>query len=248
MKTIKERRKARVLELITDRFGGNKAAFAKAIGRPAPNVHRMLAEPSGAAKDARGIGEELARDIENLLGLRPLWLDEFDHNDQATIEPNTEQYSDALNFVRSMYSKDDKPIDPRHYGMIPLISWVQAGGFCSAPDLLAPGDAIEWVPALRKFGKHTYALRVNGDSMVSPYPGQKSYPPGTIIYVDPDKAITNGCRVVVRIHDQQDATFKVYSEDAGVRYLKPLNTQYRTMEMTPEMTICGVVVGSWIEE
>lgn len=131
---------------------------------------------------------------------------------------------------------------------IPLISWVQAGFFCAAPDLLAPGDAEKWLPSHKNHGSHTYALRVQGSSMVSPYPGQRSYPEGTIIYVDPDRAITNGCRVVVRIHDSEEATFKEYVEDAGKRYLRPLNPQFPTIEMTKEMQICGVVVLATMEE
>lgn len=249
MQTVKERRRSKVLLLIKEKFGGNKAAFAKAIGRPAPNVHRMLADRSeDSSKEARGIGEDLARDIEKKLGLRPHWLDEFDKFPNDSAHENTEEYSDALTFVRSMYSNDDKPPDPRHYGTIPVISWVQAGVFCSSPDLFQVGDAEDWVPAIRRFGPHTYALRVKGDSMISENPGEKSYPEGTIIYVDPDKAVTNGCRVVARIHDIGEATFKKYSEDAGKRFLIPLNKDYPTIVMDETMSICGVVVGSWADE
>lgn len=131
---------------------------------------------------------------------------------------------------------------------IPLISWVQAGTFCSSPDLLEPGDAEMWLPSHKIHGKHTYALRVKGTSMIAPYPGQRSYPEGTIIYVDPDKTLTNGCRVVARIHDNEEATFKEYVEDAGKRYLRPLNPQFPTIEMTEDMHICGVVVLSTMEE
>lgn len=69
---VKARRRRNLLELIEQRFGGNRAAFARAIDRPAPNVHRMLTEGEG---DKRGIGEDLARSIEGKLGLEPLTLD-----------------------------------------------------------------------------------------------------------------------------------------------------------------------------
>lgn len=36
---------------------------------------------------------------------------------------------------------------PDVVGQIPLISWVQAGLFCTSPDLFAPGDAERWMPA-----------------------------------------------------------------------------------------------------
>lgn len=125
---------------------------------------------------------------------------------------------------------------------IPLISWVQAGQFCAAPDLLQPGDAEEWLPAVKRFGPHAYALRVVGDSMVLPYPSKDSFFPGTIIFVDPDKPLTNGAKVIAKIDGTQEATFKVYSEDGGKRYLKPQNPQYPVIEMDETMHICGVVV------
>jgi SOS-response transcriptional repressor LexA len=84
--------------------------------------------------------------------------------------------------------------------------------------------------------------------MVSPYPGTRSYPPGFIIYVDPDRAVTNGCRVIAKLPESNEATFKIYSEDGGKRFLKPLNPQYPIIEMTDGMIVCGVVVGGMWEE
>ncbi len=127
-------------------------------------------------------------------------------------------------------------------GKLPLISWVQAGKFCSTPDIFEPGEAEEWLPAIKRFGPHAYALRVVGDSMVLPYPSKDSFFPGTIIFVDPDKPLTNGAKVIAKIDGTAEATFKVYSEDGGKRYLKPQNPQYPVIEMDETMHICGVVV------
>jgi SOS-response transcriptional repressor LexA len=133
-------------------------------------------------------------------------------------------------------------------GRIPLISWVQAGTFCQVVDLFEPGDAEEWLPTLHAHGPHAYALRVDGDSMVNPNPLGKTYPPGCIVYVDPDMPITNGCRVIAKIPAEEKATFKMFVEDAGRRYLRPLNPAYPTIEMTDDMLICGVVVGKYERE
>jgi SOS-response transcriptional repressor LexA len=133
-------------------------------------------------------------------------------------------------------------------GTIPLISWVQAGTFCHVVDIFEPGDAEEWLPTLHAHGPHAYALRVDGDSMVNPNPLGKTYPPGCIVYVDPDMPITNGCRVIAKIPSEEKATFKVFVEDAGRRYLRPLNPAYPTIEMTEGMLICGVVVGKYEKE
>lgn len=136
----------------------------------------------------------------------------------------------------------DRPI-----GRIPLISWVSAGTWCESPDEFAPGDAEQWLPLPDSAGPRSYALRVEGDSMTAPYPGVRSYPHGTIIYVDPDRSVTNGCRVVART-PEGEYTFKTYSEDAGRKYLKPINPQYPTVDITGHMHICGVVIGSYLPE
>lgn len=137
---------------------------------------------------------------------------------------------------------------PEIIGMIPVISWVQAGRFCTSPGAIDPSDAEEWVPAIKKHGPHTYGLRIKGDSMVSPYPGTRSYPPGVVVYVDPDRPVENSSKVIARINESEEATFKVYSEDGGKRYLRPLNPQFETIVMDESMQICGVVVGCYWDE
>ncbi len=131
-------------------------------------------------------------------------------------------------------------------GQIPLISWVAAGHWCESPDSYEPGDAEEWLPAPKNAGSRTFALRVINDSMTAPFPGQRSYPHGTIIYVDPDKPVTNGCRVVARAGGEY--TFKQYVEDAGRKYLKPINPTYDKIDITEDVHICGVVIGSYMPE
>lgn len=136
---------------------------------------------------------------------------------------------------------------PRIHGRVPLISWVQAGEFCEAVDMFEPGDAEEWLPCPAPHSDRTYALRVRGDSMTSPYPGQRSYPEGTIIFVDPEKPVTNGCRVVAKLDGE--VTFKTYVEDMGRSYLRPINPNYPTMDITDlNVTFCGVVLGSYIPD
>ena len=111
-------------------------------------------------------------------------------------------------------------------GKVPLISWVQAGAWDEAIDTLHPGEAEAWLPCPVKHGARTYALRIKGDSMTAPY--GKSYPEGSVIYVDPDQAggVTTGDRVIAKMMGENAVTFKAFIEDAGKRYLKPLNPAY----------------------
>jgi SOS-response transcriptional repressor LexA len=131
-------------------------------------------------------------------------------------------------------------------GLVPLISWIQAGTWHEAEDLYEPGDAELHLPCPTSHGIHTYALRVEGDSMTSPH--GKSYPDGCIIFVDPDQrgGVVSGGRVIAKLNGDNAVTFKVYIEDAGRRFLKPLNTQYPPI--IEEFRILGKVIGKWEPE
>lgn len=131
---------------------------------------------------------------------------------------------------------------------VPLISWVQAGQFCESHDLLAAGDAEEWLPRPKGASDSTYALTVRGDSMTSPYPGSRSYPEGMIIFVDPEKEVLPGNRGIFKLPESNEVTFKELVSDAGRLYLKPLNPQYDKIAVDKEMTICGKVIGSYLPE
>jgi SOS-response transcriptional repressor LexA len=84
--------------------------------------------------------------------------------------------------------------------------------------------------------------------MTSTVAGARSYPHGTIIFVDPERAYAVGSRVIVRLPNSSETTFKVYTEDAGQAYLKPINSQYPTLPMPKGAVICGVVIGSYLPE
>jgi len=132
--------------------------------------------------------------------------------------------------------------------MIPLISLVQAGGWSECIDNFAPGDAEDWLPCPSKHSNATFALRVEGDSMTNPYPGGKSFPEGTMIFVDPEREVHNGDCVVAKLTDVNEATFKMLAEDSGVKYLKPINPQYPTLAINGNCRIVGKVIGSYREE
>ena len=81
--------------------------------------------------------------------------------------------------------------------MIPVISWVQAGEFCEG-NVLALHEVDEWLPCPTSASDKAFGLRVKGDSMTSPHSGDRSYPEGIIIYVDPEAEVTSGRRVIAK--------------------------------------------------
>lgn len=108
---------------------------------------------------------------------------------------------------------------PDMRGKVPMISLVKAGEFSETIDILQPGDAIDWVDTTVQIRPHTFALRVEGDSM------EPDFPAGTILIVEPDFEALAGDFVIAK-NGAEEATFKQLVKDGGDWYLKPLNTRY----------------------
>lgn len=117
---------------------------------------------------------------------------------------------------------------------VPIISWVKAGEFCTVIDLNQPGIAEDWIDTTVPIKKHTFALRVVGDSM------EPEFPEGTIIIVEPEMEAVPGDFVIAR-NENHEATFKQLTKDGSDWYLKPLNPRYPLKPLTSSDEICGVV-------
>jgi len=140
--------------------------------------------------------------------------------------------------------------EARNAGRLPLISWVQAGEWSQIVDNFQPGDAEEWIPCPFNHGPNAFILRVVGYSMHNPG-GEKSYAPGDYIAVDPRIEPQHKRLVVVKIDDEETATFKqLLIEPDGTHLLQALNPSWpsRIMKMPEGSRIVGVVIGKWTPE
>ncbi|WP_245704346.1 LexA family protein [Pseudomonas defluvii] len=126
---------------------------------------------------------------------------------------------------------------PKEY---PLISWVIAGEWAESPVAFHPGDAEEWLASTENAGEHGFWLTVRGDSMTCA--GNPSFPEGSRILVRPESDRISGKYYVVKLLDSGEHTFKQYIEDAGLKYLRPLNPNYRTMEINGNCRFIGRVI------
>lgn len=119
-------------------------------------------------------------------------------------------------------------------GRVPLISYVAAGSWSDAVDNYAPGDAEQWVETTVPVKRHTYALRVEGDSM------EPRFPNGAILIVEPEAEAKSGSFVIMR-QNGTDATFKQLVHDGGRWFLKPVNPRYPILQLSEDAVLCGVV-------
>ena len=132
----------------------------------------------------------------------------------------------------------DAPSLPKGLREVPLISLVQAGAWGETVDPYQPGQGHRMVPCPVSCGRNTFALRVVGVSM------EPRYHDGDTVFVDPDVSPTQGSDVVVRLENDNEATFKQLVFEGSRRWLKPRNPQFPGMEISTDAKIVGVVVGA----
>ena len=160
------------------------------------------------------------------VGCDPVWLEtgEGDPTGQGNVEPG-----------------------PNLRGKVPLISWVQAGAWAGAQDPLAPGEAEDWLASPSSTTRNAFALRVRGDSMTAGAGASKSYPQGSIIFVNPERRMpVNGERIIAKLAGSDEVTFKVYKNEDGRQWLQPLNPSHEPIR--DEFKVLGTVFGKWEPE
>lgn len=124
----------------------------------------------------------------------------------------------------------------------PVLSWVAAGEWSEAVEPYAPGGSDDHEVSDYKAKGPAFWLVVKGDSMTAPT--APSIPEGSQILVDTRADVRPGKLVIAKLAGSNEATFKKLVEDGGIRYLKPLNPAYPTVQYPDDCKIIGVVVRS----
>lgn len=214
-------------------------------GRQEPGrVATLLGESPATITNwkARGVSKTGTLKAHALFGINPTWV---------TSEEGEMLTSVTTNSVKWSTTPEDHAEFLAAAGHVPLISWVTAGCWADIADPYQPGVAEDdvWLPCPARHSARTYCLRVRGESMLNPG-GSPSYANGDIIFVDPDREAKPGDRVVVRMDDHQEATFKQLVLEDGRMLLKALNPEWtpRYIEVNGHATITGVVIGKWVPE
>ena len=110
-------------------------------------------------------------------------------------------------------------------GEVPLLSELEAERYTAIDNFKLrrglPGPAMVRVNV--EVRRHTFALRVRGDSMTSH--SNNSFPDGSVVIVEPDLEAMHGDFVIAK-NEVGEITFKQLVKDSGAFYLKPLNPRY----------------------
>ncbi|MDC4585062.1 S24 family peptidase [Acinetobacter baumannii] len=173
----------------------------------------------------KGIGNKVAREIEEAFGKAHGWLDQVHEDIDLTKLDNN---------ITAPF-----PIAGR---LVPVISWVQAGTWTTADSIPTGTEFKEWLPPNPKCGKNGYGLIVVGESM-SP-----DFRPSDKIYVNPDFQISDlktGDLVIVACDGETEATFKKLIVESNGMYLEPLNPKWheKIIPLREGCKLVGKVVG-----
>lgn len=215
---IYEIRRENLRAIVKSRFNGKITGLAEAVDRAHSYMSRCLTKNETHRKN---IGEELARDIETRLKIPPLTLDALGTHDH--------QGSNVV-YLPQPSAK------PNRY---PLIEWKDAATWANSSDNFKSDDMDMYLESTEDAGGKGFWMAVRGDSMASN--GNPNFPEGSQILVRPGAELISGKYYLVTL-DTGEQTFKQYVEDAGHKYLRPLNPSYRTIEVSDNCTFIGRIV------
>lgn len=136
----------------------------------------------------------------------------------------------------SSYNNDNPSQQSPSNNQRPIITAVQASTWSSQTNL---SNHPKWLDSPIETSRNAFWLTVIGDSMTSV--SGISIPEGYLILVEPNQNAKNGDLVVADTEGSTEVTFKKLVIDAGQTYLKPLNPNYRPIEVSNKINIVGVV-------
>ncbi len=168
----------------------------------------------------------------------------------ATRSPRGDSLSPLANFfsitISQLIGDDPLPKEriPGTYNpgiqgwtVIPLLNWEQATQWPQMKAELMSTQWDQWTSTDAKVSPDSFGLVVSGDAM-SP-----RFADGTVLIVDPDCQAEDGDFIIIHLKGQKTATFKQLKIDGDDRYLKPLNTEFKTTQLVDgEYRILGVMV------
>lgn len=169
----------------------------------------------------KNIGDRLAAEVEKSFNKPHGWMD---HEHPGIQEEN------------GIYVTSNTR---RNFREVPLLNWQEVLSWMDPNLAAAKKMPSQYLGVYAQISEHSFALRVEGDSMEAP--SGVSFPNRAIIVVDPDVRATNGTYVLVQSNSSSQLVFKQLIIDGNRRYLKPLNPRYPLIEITPQAIICGVV-------
>ena len=167
----------------------------------------------GGKNPTKGIGDQIAREIEAALKL-----------------PNG-----SLDVPYGLSVFNNGSVIGYAGRKLPVIGSIAAGVWCETTETFDPRDAEEWIDAPGPVGPRAFILRVEGISM------EPKFLEGDKIVIDPSLEAHNGHFVAAKRSRDQAATLKQLKQEGNEMYLYALNPDWpeRIIRLTEDWSICG---------
>jgi SOS-response transcriptional repressor LexA len=197
----------------------------------------------------RGVPGRKILQVAKFFDVRPQWLQTgegspLDEKELADVRRIMDASPEnRAQWVREV--RESHPAPAQSAYSYPEVPWGQAAGYAD-PDSLKGDSGIKWHSSDAWAGYRGFWIRVMGSSMSSG--GDITFPPGSLVLVDPEEAIEPGQFVVARQKHGPEITFKQLVRDAGELYLKPLNPTYPIKALNDDWEIIGTVVDGKMPE
>jgi SOS-response transcriptional repressor LexA len=208
---ISDTRLENLRRLLQER-GLKLAMLAELLGKAPAQVSAFAGR-----NPTKGIGDQIAREIEKALSLPSGYLD---------IPFSLSEVGGELVNVTVLSHTGRK---------LPVIGSIAAGAWCESGSLFDPRDAEEWVDAPGPVGPRAFVLRVEGISM------EPKFVEGDKVVIDPSLEALPGHFVAAKRASDQATTLKQLRQEGSEQYLYALNPDWpsRIIKMTEEWSICG---------
>lgn len=103
-------------------------------------------------------------------------------------------------------------------------------------DIRQRRESANMVSTTLLMGRNAFALKQTGDAM------EPKIPAGALVFVDPDKEVTNGSIVLALTAAGSTPLIRQLTIEGESRYLRPLNERYPLEKMPSSCQILGVAV------
>jgi SOS-response transcriptional repressor LexA len=106
-------------------------------------------------------------------------------------------------------------------------------------------DVIQWLDTTLDVSSDAFWLKVETDAMTSPI--GLTIPEGMMILIVPKDNLNSGDLAIFKRIGTSEILFRKYVEEAGDRYLRPLNQNYKMIRIDEQYAPVGVVVeAKWL--
>ncbi len=124
----------------------------------------------------------------------------------------------------------------------PLLEWDDISIINHSP---VSCETTKTIPVFNINNGQCFALEIRDNSMTTTDGGQTSFLRGDLVIADALAQPHQGDFVLAKLPDSSHVTFRQYISDDTGAHLKPLNGQYSTVRVNPEVRICGVIIARY---